>query len=188
MDGPARRDRRQELEAYAELTELNRDLSDSAATALERRERKLAASQEARGFARLRGQIRLRQDADQLIGRQRIDHRVDIEVTRLKASTKLIEGTGRARQGHESKSDQGADRPGHGRASQESKAPGGRCAESLPVEAQLPGHLPVDLGDPHTHDTVLLEWTAKNPAAAALLSYLRSEPAKRVIQEFGYGR
>jgi len=37
-------------------------------------------------------------------------------------------------------------------------------------------------------DAVLLRTGEKNPAAAALLSYLRSEPAKRVIQEFGYGR
>ena len=36
-------------------------------------------------------------------------------------------------------------------------------------------------------DAVLLKAGEKNPAATALLTYLKSEPARRVIQSFGYG-
>ncbi len=36
-------------------------------------------------------------------------------------------------------------------------------------------------------DAVLLKVGEKNPAATVLLTYLRSEPARRVIQSFGYG-
>jgi molybdate transport system substrate-binding protein len=36
-------------------------------------------------------------------------------------------------------------------------------------------------------DAVLLKTGEKNPAAAALLAYLRTEPARRIIQAFGYG-
>lgn len=36
-------------------------------------------------------------------------------------------------------------------------------------------------------DAVLLETGEKNPAAAALLAYLKSAPAKAVIQSYGYG-
>jgi molybdate transport system substrate-binding protein len=36
-------------------------------------------------------------------------------------------------------------------------------------------------------DAVLLKSGAKNPAAVALLSYLKSDPARRVIQDYGYG-
>jgi molybdate transport system substrate-binding protein len=36
-------------------------------------------------------------------------------------------------------------------------------------------------------DAVLLKPGEKNPAAAALLAYLKSDAAKRVIQDFGYG-
>ena len=36
-------------------------------------------------------------------------------------------------------------------------------------------------------DAVLLKTGEKNPAAKALLDYLRSEPARAVIREFGYG-
>jgi molybdate transport system substrate-binding protein len=37
-------------------------------------------------------------------------------------------------------------------------------------------------------DAVLLKAGEKNPAAAALLAYLKTAPAKSVIQAFGYGR
>jgi len=36
-------------------------------------------------------------------------------------------------------------------------------------------------------DAALLKAGEKNPAAAALLAYLKSEPAKRVMRDFGYG-
>jgi molybdate transport system substrate-binding protein len=36
-------------------------------------------------------------------------------------------------------------------------------------------------------DAVLLKTGEKNPAAAALLAYLKTEPARRVIQAYGYG-
>ena len=36
-------------------------------------------------------------------------------------------------------------------------------------------------------DAVLLKVGADNPAAKALLDYLKTEPAKKVIREFGYG-
>jgi len=36
-------------------------------------------------------------------------------------------------------------------------------------------------------DAVLLEAGAKNPAALALLAYLRSDAAKNVIRSYGYG-
>ena len=36
-------------------------------------------------------------------------------------------------------------------------------------------------------DAALLKAGEKNPAAAALLDYLKSEPAKQLIREFGYG-
>ena len=36
-------------------------------------------------------------------------------------------------------------------------------------------------------DAVLLKTGEKNPAAAALLAYLRTEPARRIIQAYGYG-
>jgi molybdate transport system substrate-binding protein len=36
-------------------------------------------------------------------------------------------------------------------------------------------------------DAVLLKPGADNPAARALLAYLKSDPAKKLIREFGYG-
>lgn len=36
-------------------------------------------------------------------------------------------------------------------------------------------------------DAVLLKTGEKNPAAAALLAFLRTEPARRIIQAYGYG-
>ena len=42
------------------------------------RDRELAAGQEARGLAGQRREVRLRQDGDQLIGRQRVDDAVDV--------------------------------------------------------------------------------------------------------------
>jgi len=40
---------------------------------------------------------------------------------------------------------------------------------------------------PIRQDAVLLNAGKANPAAVALLSYLKSEPARRVIQDYGYG-
>ena len=37
-------------------------------------------------------------------------------------------------------------------------------------------------------DAVLLKPGEKKPAAAALLAYLKTAPAKAVIQAFGYGQ
>ena len=36
-------------------------------------------------------------------------------------------------------------------------------------------------------DAVLLKSGEKNPAARALLAYLKSAPAQRLIRDFGYG-
>lgn len=49
-------------------------------------------------------------------------------------------------------------------------------------------HVPAALHDPIRQDAVLLEPGKGNPAAAALLAYLKGEPARRVIESFGYGR
>lgn len=48
--------------------------------------------------------------------------------------------------------------------------------------------VPVNLHHPIRQDAVLLAPGKSNPAAAALLAYLQSEPAGRVIESFGYGR
>jgi molybdate transport system substrate-binding protein len=47
----------------------------------------------------------------------------------------------------------------------------------------VPGHLHGEI----RQDAVLLKAGANNPAAAALLAYLKTAPAQRVIGEFGYG-
>jgi molybdate transport system substrate-binding protein len=47
--------------------------------------------------------------------------------------------------------------------------------------------VPPDLYSPIRQDAVLLEAGAKNPAAAALLAYLKSDVATRVIRDHGYG-
>ena len=47
--------------------------------------------------------------------------------------------------------------------------------------------VPSDLYSPIRQDAVLLQAGAKNPAAAALLAYLKSAPARAVIQAYGYG-
>ena len=47
--------------------------------------------------------------------------------------------------------------------------------------------VPANLYGEIRQDAVLLKTGADNPAARALLDYLKSEPAKKVIREFGYG-
>ena len=47
--------------------------------------------------------------------------------------------------------------------------------------------VPASLYGEILQDAVLLKTGAKNPAAAALLAYLKSAPAKAVIQAYGYG-
>ncbi|OWL88600.1 molybdate ABC transporter substrate-binding protein [Halopseudomonas aestusnigri] len=47
--------------------------------------------------------------------------------------------------------------------------------------------LPADLYEPIHQDAVLLDKGADNPAAAALLSYLKSERAAAIIRGYGYG-
>jgi molybdate transport system substrate-binding protein len=47
--------------------------------------------------------------------------------------------------------------------------------------------VPPALHGPIRQDAVLLKTGEANPAAAALLAYLNSEPARRVIRDFAYG-
>ncbi len=47
--------------------------------------------------------------------------------------------------------------------------------------------VPANLYGEIRQDAVLLKTGADNPAAKALLDYLKSEPAKKLIREFGYG-
>jgi molybdate transport system substrate-binding protein len=47
--------------------------------------------------------------------------------------------------------------------------------------------VPVDLYSPIRQDAVLLSRAADNPAARALLSFLKSEAARKVIESYGYG-
>ncbi|MBL8330752.1 MAG: molybdate ABC transporter substrate-binding protein [Rubrivivax sp.] len=47
--------------------------------------------------------------------------------------------------------------------------------------------VPTSLYGEIRQDAVLLKAGAGNPAARALLDYLKSEPARRVMREFGYG-
>ncbi len=47
--------------------------------------------------------------------------------------------------------------------------------------------VPQDLYDPIRQDAVLLEAGKNNPAAAALLDYLKTPAARAVIESFGYG-
>ncbi|MCW5635614.1 MAG: molybdate ABC transporter substrate-binding protein [Rubrivivax sp.] len=47
--------------------------------------------------------------------------------------------------------------------------------------------VPAALHSEIRQDAVLLKAGADNPAARALLDYLKSEPARKVIREFGYG-
>lgn len=47
--------------------------------------------------------------------------------------------------------------------------------------------VPTDLHDPIRQDAVLLKAGGGNAAAAALLAYLKSEPARRVVRAWGYG-
>ncbi|UGV30484.1 molybdate ABC transporter substrate-binding protein [Halopseudomonas aestusnigri] len=47
--------------------------------------------------------------------------------------------------------------------------------------------LPAELYEPIHQDAVLLDKGADNPAAAALLSYLKSERAAAIIRSYGYG-
>lgn len=47
--------------------------------------------------------------------------------------------------------------------------------------------VPANLYGQIRQDAVLLKAGEKNPAAKALLEYLKTEPAKAVIREFGYG-
>ena len=71
------RDHRQ---ADAELLELDGDRGAAVAGAAGDRDRELAAGEEAGGLARLRRQVRLGEDGDELIGRQRVDDAVDVGV------------------------------------------------------------------------------------------------------------
>jgi molybdate transport system substrate-binding protein len=65
----------------------------------------------------------------------------------------------------------------------------------LRVQAMTPGQpatgshwlVPATLHRPILQDAVLLKAGEHNPAAAALLAYLRSEPGRRVIEAHGYG-
>jgi molybdate transport system substrate-binding protein len=47
--------------------------------------------------------------------------------------------------------------------------------------------VPEDLYSPIRQDAVLLSKGKDNPAAQALLDYLKSDAAKAVIQKYGYG-
>ena len=47
--------------------------------------------------------------------------------------------------------------------------------------------VPASLYGEIRQDAVILQPGAANPAAAALMTYLRSDPARRLIQSFGYG-
>ena len=47
--------------------------------------------------------------------------------------------------------------------------------------------VPANLYGEIRQDAVLLKAGADNPAAKALLEYLKSEAAKKLIREFGYG-
>jgi molybdate transport system substrate-binding protein len=47
--------------------------------------------------------------------------------------------------------------------------------------------VPASLYGEIRQDAVLLKPGEKNPAAAALLAYLKSDAAKAVIQAYGYG-
>jgi molybdate transport system substrate-binding protein len=47
--------------------------------------------------------------------------------------------------------------------------------------------VPESLHEPILQDAVLLKPGEANPAAAALLAYLKSAPALAVIRAFGYG-
>lgn len=73
-------------------------------------------------------------------------------------------------------------------------APGGAStqAPSGPVLPDKPAtgsywRVPSTLYSPIRQDAVLLQAGAKNAAAAALLAYLKSAPAKALIQAYGYG-
>jgi molybdate transport system substrate-binding protein len=46
--------------------------------------------------------------------------------------------------------------------------------------------VPSQLHSEIRQDAVILKPGEKNPAAAALLAYLKSEPARQVISSFGY--
>ena len=46
--------------------------------------------------------------------------------------------------------------------------------------------VPADLHDPIRQDALLLKRGQGNPAAQAFMQYLKSEPAQRVIRQFGY--
>lgn len=46
--------------------------------------------------------------------------------------------------------------------------------------------VPADLHDPIRQDAILLNTGAKNPAASALMQYLRGEKARAIIQAYGY--
>jgi molybdate transport system substrate-binding protein len=48
--------------------------------------------------------------------------------------------------------------------------------------------VPQDLYGEIRQDAVLLKTGEKNPAALALLAYLKSAPAQRLIQSYGYGQ
>lgn len=48
--------------------------------------------------------------------------------------------------------------------------------------------VPADLYEPIRQDAVLLTRAAHNEAALALLRYLKQEPARKVIREYGYAR
>ena len=60
---------------------------------------------------------------------------------------------------------------------------------ATPGKAMIGSHwlVPASLYREIRQDAVLLQAGAKNPAAAALLAYLKSAPAKAVIQSWGYG-
>jgi len=47
--------------------------------------------------------------------------------------------------------------------------------------------IPADRYAPIRQDTVLMKTGAKNPAAPALLAYLKSAPALAIMQKYGYG-
>jgi molybdate transport system substrate-binding protein len=46
--------------------------------------------------------------------------------------------------------------------------------------------VPQNLYAPIKQDAILLTLGAENPAARALLDYLKSAPAKAIIQKYGY--
>jgi molybdate transport system substrate-binding protein len=46
--------------------------------------------------------------------------------------------------------------------------------------------VPENLYSPILQDAVLLKTGAENPAALALLEYLKSAPAKAIIKKYGY--